>query len=70
MISDKSMAIRIVRESINMSIFSFLCAIDVVKAIENGPDKGVFRLIFQKGNEQILINDPKGDFLHDLFNAE
>jgi hypothetical protein len=52
-----------------MGIFSFLCVLDGVSAIENVPDKGVLKLIFDKNGHQILINDPKQVFLHELFNV-
>jgi hypothetical protein len=65
----KSMVIRIIRESVEMGIFSFLCVLDGVSAIENVPDKGVLKLIFDKNGHQILINDPKQVFLHELFNV-
>jgi hypothetical protein len=65
----KSMVIKIIRESVELGIFSFLCVLDGVSAIENGPEKGVLKLIFDRNGQQILINDPKQDFLHDLFNA-
>ncbi len=53
-----------------MSIFSFLCVIDGVSSIESGSDKGGFKLIFEKNNDQILINDPTKDSLHDLFSSK
>jgi hypothetical protein len=65
----KSMVIKIIREAVEMGIFSFLCVLDGVSAIENGPEKGVLKLIFEKNGQENLINDPKQDFLHDLFNA-
>ncbi len=67
---DKGMVIKIIRESVQMGIFSFLCIIDGVSFVENGPDKGQFKLIFEKNNDQFLINDPTHEFLHDLFNAK
>lgn len=65
---DKSMVIKI-GESVEMGIFSFLCVLDGVSFIESGTDKGEFKLIFEKNGNQILINDPKQAFLHDLFNS-
>lgn len=47
------------------TLFGLLCVIDGVRAIENGEDKGILKLFYEKGQYQLLLNDPEKDFLHD-----
>jgi hypothetical protein len=68
-IKDKDMLLRIIRASVEMSIFGFLCVLDGVTAIENGDRKGKLNLYYEKEGSQQLLNDFEGEFLHDLFNA-
>ncbi len=65
---DKSMVMEIVRESVETSVFGFLCVLDGVRAIEDSEIKGTLNLKFEKGNIQQLINDPEKEYLHSLFN--
>jgi hypothetical protein len=63
--SEKSIVIQIIKESVEMGLFAFLCVLDGVKAIEN-TDKGVFKLYYENGNEKVLLNNPENDYLHNF----
>src|SRR5256885_17189221 len=46
------------------AVFGFLCVIDGVSAIEDGPDKGRLELNYVKEGVT-LLNPPEGDPLHE-----
>jgi hypothetical protein len=64
---DKEFVKDIMLESVSAGIFHFLCALDGVLTIDD--KKGKFELRYI-GNEVSLLTDPKGDYLHELFNSE
>lgn len=64
---DKEMVQRIISESVESAVFGFLCVLDGVRAIEDDENKGELLLFFQKDGERILLNDPAGGNLHELF---
>jgi hypothetical protein len=57
------------REAAELAVFSFLCILDGVSAIEDGPERGELRLNFVKEGRQTLLNDSAEGLLHDSFNA-
>ncbi len=63
---DRNMIMQIVKESVETSVFGFLCVLDGVRAIEDDEEKGKLDLYYKKGEKQILLNDPNEDYLHDL----
>jgi len=65
---DKRMVREVVAESVQSALFGFLCVLDGVRAIENDEDKGVLKLYFEKKGQQVLLNHPEGEYLHDLYN--
>ena len=56
------------REAAELSIFSFLCILDGVRVIEDGPLKGELKLSYQKEGESVSLNDSTQEFLHDMYN--
>jgi hypothetical protein len=62
---DKSIVIRIIEETVQTSVFGFLCVLDGVRSIENG-DKGELKLYYEKGKNKILLNDTEKVNLHEL----
>lgn len=66
--NDKSFIHTIIRESVEISVFGFLCVLDGVRAIE-GREKGELKLYYEKNTLSILLNDFNSEYLHDLFNA-
>jgi hypothetical protein len=65
---DKDMVMEIVKESVDASVFGFLCVFDGVREIEVGEKKGNLRLYYGKEGKKQLLNNPDGEYLHDLFN--
>ena len=63
---DKNMVMKIVKESVETSVFGFLCVLDGVRAIEESRIKGRLILSYENQGNPILLNDPNEDFLHDL----
>lgn len=64
--TDREMADRIIKRSVESGIFHFLCILDGVSTIESGTDKGVLKLIYEKGDETVLLNDEQTEYLHDM----
>jgi hypothetical protein len=64
---DQEFVKEIMFESVSAGIFHFLCALDGVLTIDD--EKGKFELRYI-GNEVSFLTDPKGDYLHELFNSE
>jgi hypothetical protein len=52
------------------AVIGLLSVIDGVRQIENTSNKGVLELRFRKGDEDVLLNSPEEEFLHDLFNQQ
>jgi hypothetical protein len=48
------------------TMFSFLCVLDGVRAIEDTEEKGQLKLIFSKDGVEELLNNPDEEYLHDL----
>lgn len=67
---DKSVILKIVKYAVEMSVFGFLCVLDGVAAIEGYGEKGKLDLYFKKGNENVILNGPDQEYLHDLFGNE
>ncbi|MCQ8129772.1 hypothetical protein [Methylomonas rivi] len=65
----KAIVKSIVSDSVDSALFGFLCVIDGVRAVENGPDKGKLELLYSK-EESVQLNSPDGLMLHDLYNAQ
>jgi hypothetical protein len=66
--ADKDRLLQVVRYAIDQSVFGFLCVLDGVRAIEANPNKGALELHYVSSGGRVRLNDPKGEFLHDLFN--
>ena len=56
----------IIADAVDRAIFGFLCVIDGVRVVENGPVKGDFELRYVKGGST-LLNAPDDERLHDLY---
>jgi hypothetical protein len=66
--SDRVLVDASMKEAAELAVFSFLCVLDGVSAIEDGPDKGDLKLQYFKHGEELLLNDPQVEFLHDGYN--
>lgn len=67
--SDRQAVNKIIQETIDTTVFGFLCVLDSVRTIEKSKDKGVFKLYYHKKDESVLLNDPDEDYLHDLWES-
>ncbi len=63
---DKDMMMKIVKESVETSVFGFLCVLDGIRAIEDSKIKGRLILSYEKQGNLVLLNDPDEDYLHEL----
>jgi hypothetical protein len=71
--SQKDFIHYIIKESIENSIFGFLCILDGVRSIEDADkkgEKGDLELYYVKGQQRILLNNSDNEFLHDIFKSE
>lgn len=64
--TDQDMVSKVISESVNMGVFSFLCVLDGVSAIESVEDKGELVLTYEKNGIITRLNEQDGDYLHDL----
>lgn len=64
---NKEIINEIILFSIENTIFSFLCLLDGVRALDN--ENGSLELFYCKNNYKKLLNDHKEDYLHDIFNS-
>ena len=65
--AEKKMVTGLIKESVEISVFGFLCLLDGVTAIEDTEAKGKLELFYEKGVNRVLLNDPKQEYLHNLF---
>ena len=67
--SDRGFVDDAMLEAAELAVFSFLCILDGVSAVENESEKGELRLQYVRGEENINLNDAAEGFLHDAYNA-
>jgi hypothetical protein len=63
---DKKIIEEIIELSAMLSTFNFLSVIDGVISIDSSEENGTLELRYRKNTESILLNEPEGEFLHDL----
>lgn len=62
---DKSVLMEVIRDSVEMTIFSFISVIDGSSTIEHD-EKGRFKLFYEKNGVETLLNPPQGGILHEM----
>ena len=62
----KAKILEVVKQAVDMSVFSLLCVLDGVSSIENDFEKGQLLLFYEKNGQRVLLNDTKSELLHDL----
>jgi hypothetical protein len=64
----KEMVIDIINTSLDMTVYRFLTLLDHNWFIEDGPNKGKFKLYYENKNktDMVFLNDPNEDELHTL----
>jgi hypothetical protein len=68
--TDRSILQKIISHATHNAIFGLLCVLDGVRVIENSAEKGALKLYWEKGDEKVLINNPKSEDLHDIYQSE
>lgn len=68
--NDRSVLRHVLTMTAHQSVFGVLAVLDGVRAVEDDPEKGIFRLIFQKGSKEMVLNPPDGLALHELLNQQ
>ncbi len=68
-IEDKQNVEAAITKAVDDALFGFLAVIDGVRVVEDTVDKGEFTLLYRNDGETI-INDPKAQYLHDLYNCD
>ena len=63
---DRQNVEHVVEMAARAAVFGFLCVLDGVRTIENGPVTGQLDLRYRRGDEVIGLNDDDGEELHDL----
>lgn len=66
---EKGQVKNIIKMAVNHSIFGFLCVLDGVRSIRETNDgiDPVLKLIYDDSENEIVLNDPEQDFLHDIY---
>lgn len=64
---NQRMVEKAMRDAVQTSIFSFLCALDGVSAFTQ-PGEGELELYYVHGSSRVLLNDPDAEELHDIYN--
>jgi hypothetical protein len=67
--NDQQVLAEVLKEAAEHAVFGFFCVLDGVRAIEDSVEKGVLELYFAKDGEKVLLNDPRQEQLHNLFNT-
>ena len=62
---NKSLVDNVISMTSDMTTFGFLCVLDGVRPIEDGFEKGVLKLIYQKENTEVILAGDNAEFLHD-----
>jgi hypothetical protein len=68
---EKEQVKNIIKMAVKHSIFGFLCVLDGVRSIRETNDgiDPVLKLIYNDSENEIVLNDPEQDFLHDIYRA-
>ncbi|HKO81063.1 MAG TPA: hypothetical protein VJU78_11745 [Chitinophagaceae bacterium] len=62
----RKMAKNLITKSVETGVFSFLCILDGVRAIDSTEEKGNLLLHFEKNGITTWLNNPDENYLHDL----
>lgn len=66
---ERSYVKEIVSSAVDEAVFGMLSVIDGVRAMDEGGDKGELVLVYKNDDREVLLNDMKGPFLHDIYNS-
>lgn len=66
---DNAMLKSIISEVVDASLFGFFAVLDGVRAFEDREDKGTLKLFYRNTSEEVLLNNPDEEYLHDIYNG-
>lgn len=69
---DKEFVRKVIRAAVKNSVFGFLCILDGVRPIhETNDNEGevALKLIYKDSKEEVVLNDPSDDYLHDIYRS-
>jgi hypothetical protein len=64
---ERSLLADVLAQAVDDAVFGFLCVIDGVRVVEDGPIKGQFQLSYVKDKPEIV--NPPDIMLHELYNS-
>ncbi|MEY2493791.1 MAG: hypothetical protein QOJ45_283 [Verrucomicrobiota bacterium] len=67
---DRDRVAQVANRSAEAAVFGFLVVLDGDRQIEDPNDRGTLALWHEKDGKDVLLNDPNGERLHDLFIAQ
>ena len=56
-----------IRLAVRQAVFGMLAVLDGVRCIDDAEERGTLELRYNAEGQSVLLNDPAGEFLHDLF---
>lgn len=65
---EKDVVGEMLRQAVDSALFGLFCVLDGVRAVEDTPARGHFELHYVGKMGRTLLNDPKGEYLHDIYN--
>lgn len=65
--SDRNALKDCIQFGIDAALFNLFCVFDDVDTIEEGEQETTFRLIAVRGSEEVILNGPRGEMLHDIY---
>jgi hypothetical protein len=67
---DRTMLLRVLRMTAHQTVFGFLSVLDGARVVEDEPQKGDFRLMFQKGAQEYTLTGSTETPLHEILNQQ
>ena len=66
-IDEKQQVQATIRLAVRQAVFDMLAVLDGVSSIDDAEERGTLELRYNTERQSVLLNDPAGEFLHDLF---
>ncbi len=69
--TDKEQVQKVIQEAVSSTIFGFLCVLDGVRSIREADDDfdPALKLTYIGAEEEVILNSPDEDYLHDIYNS-
>lgn len=69
---DREFVGKAIEVAVKDSIFGFLCLLDGVRSIQETNEEDsepMLKLTYIDSNEEVVLNNPNDDYLHDIYNS-